>query len=97
MSYSFFVNGETKEAAKLAAIARYDEVVATQPVHSRDRVEAFDNLDRHLALLSEPKEGEVVGVSMHGSIWVESPHLGDAPERVRSAGSGCSVSVGPKA
>lgn len=37
MSYSFSVSAPNKEAAKAAVAAKFDEVVAAQACHARDR------------------------------------------------------------
>ena len=90
MSYSFSVYAESKTEAILAAQAYFEaNVLANQPIHKTDMAAAFENVLQHIALLRDPVEGEIVTISMNGSIIVQEFGVGQVA-------SGCSVMVSPK-
>jgi hypothetical protein len=71
MSYSFNIKAETKEAAKLAVIAKFDEVVATQPVHAKDRDAVLANANTVIDLLhGNPAvdQSKDISVSVNGYV-----------------------------
>lgn len=51
MSYSFNVQAATKDEAKAAAAKVFDEAVANQPIHARDRDAALANINAAIDLL----------------------------------------------
>jgi hypothetical protein len=56
VSYSITAAGADKGAARLAIEAKFDsDVVARQPVHSRDRQAVLANVDSVLALLADER------------------------------------------
>jgi hypothetical protein len=95
MSYSISAKGRTKIEAR-ANIAREfrETVLSGQPVHRHDEEAAFANVDKHLALLRDPKEHEVVCVNMTGSIGGRdfNYETGDVGEITSSSG-GCTVYI----
>jgi hypothetical protein len=69
MSYSFSFKADTKDAAKAKAAEEFDRlVVASQPVHARDRDAALANAGALIDLCTDPADGEELAVSMNGSI-----------------------------
>jgi hypothetical protein len=93
MSYSFSAKGATKHHALADAHQKFDEMVASQPVHKVDREAAFANLQKHMDLLPEAGTDEEVIVSMHGSVGGDMDWSTGEVRRLSTAGSGCSVSV----
>jgi len=92
MSYSFTVKAATKAAALAAASAAFDsQVLVSQPVHKVDREAALKNAEAHVNLIADPKEGEEVALSMHGSIGGEIDWSAGEVKRLSSAGSGCTA------
>jgi SHS2 domain-containing protein len=67
MSYSFQVKAATKEAAKEAVTAKFDEVVASQPVHARDRAAVLANANTVIDLLADD-DSKDVSVSVNGFV-----------------------------
>lgn len=67
MSYSFHVRTTSKAAAKAAVAAELDKVVASQPVHERDREAAQATADAMIDHLPDNDTADV-SVSVHGSI-----------------------------
>jgi hypothetical protein len=71
MSYSFNVHAPTKAAAKDAVSAKFDEVVATQPIHARDRNAVLANANAVIDLLMEDDTRDIA-VSVSGYVgWQE--------------------------
>jgi hypothetical protein len=94
MSYSFTVSGSTKDEAKQAVVAKFDEVVAGQSVHATDREQAIAAANAFIDMIDNPSDGEKINVSVNGSIggsnWTDGK-----PERITSAGVNVSAAVGP--
>lgn len=87
MSYSFSVMGATKDEAKTLIEAEFDKIIASQPVHAADKAAALAAAGAFIDLLTDPPEGKVVRVSMHGSLgWNE-------PDPKSFTGSGVGVSA----
>lgn len=71
MSYSFSVTAANKAAAKAAVAAKFDEVVASQPIHARDRAVALANAGAAIDALADD-DALHVGVNLSGSLgWRE--------------------------
>lgn len=66
MSYSFSVTAESRADAKTQIASKFDEIVATQPIHSNDRVAAVTVAETFIDLLQEPGENQRIAVSMNG-------------------------------
>jgi hypothetical protein len=72
MSYSFSVTAAGKVAAKAALAAKFDEVVAAQPIHARDREAAIANGNAAIDLLVDDAALHIA-VSMNGYVgWREN-------------------------
>lgn len=72
MSYSFAVLGATKDEAKAAAAKAFDEVVAAQPIHARDRDAALSNINAAIDLLVDDPDLHI-SVSANGYVgWREN-------------------------
>lgn len=67
MSYSFNVQAPTKAAAKDAVAAKFDEVIASQPIHTRDKAAALANAGAVIDLLSGD-DTRAISVSVSGSV-----------------------------
>jgi hypothetical protein len=75
MSYSFSIRGATKDAAKYAVEKAFDEVVANQPIHARDRAAAIANASAAIDLLGEDASKQI-SVSCNGYVsWLENGDL----------------------
>jgi hypothetical protein len=68
MSYSFGISAASKDEAKKLVEAELAKVVAGQPYHERDRQAAQDAAGRLVDALADPADGEIVYVSMSGSL-----------------------------
>jgi len=82
MSYSFQLKAPTKAAAKEAVAAKFDEVVAQQPIHARDRAVVIANASCVIDLLADNDSKDVV-VSCNGYVsWpsgaIEEAQLSNA-------------------
>ena len=89
MSYSFNVEAVTKDEAKAAIIAKFDEMMVGQPNHSHDREAAINNANAAIDLLIDDPSKRI-SVSMNGSIGWRLP--GD-DEKKEFIGVGISVSA----
>jgi hypothetical protein len=67
MSYSFQVKAPTKADAKNSVIAKFDEVVAQQPIHARDRAAVICNAISVINLLADNDSKDVL-VSCNGYV-----------------------------
>ncbi|MBR0687367.1 hypothetical protein JQ594_15655 [Bradyrhizobium manausense] len=67
MSYSFSVTAANKAAAKEAVRVKFDEMVASQPIHARDRNAALSNAIAAIDALVDD-DAMHVSVSMSGSV-----------------------------
>lgn len=73
MSYSFSIQAASKIEAGAGVKAKFDEVVAGQPVHAADWKAAQHAIESFIDILREPSEGEYVGVFVSGSLsWQET-------------------------
>lgn len=71
MSYSFSVKASNKSAAKEAVAAKFDEVLAVQPIHQRDKDAALANVNSVIDLLADDLTRDV-SVSVNGYVgWKE--------------------------
>lgn len=72
MSYSFHVSAATKAAAKEAVAAKFDEVIASQPIHARDKAAAVANASAAIDLLVDDPAMHI-SVSCNGYVgWREN-------------------------
>ena len=72
MSYSFSVQAPTKDEAKAAAAKAFDDVVAAQPIHARDRDAALANINAVIDLLVDDPDFHIsVGANGYVS-WREN-------------------------
>lgn len=67
MSYSFSLTAPNKAAAKAAVAAKFDEVVASQPIHARERSAALANAGAAIDALVDD-EALHVAVNLSGSV-----------------------------
>lgn len=67
MSYSFHVKAPNKEAAKIAVLEKFDEIVEQQPVHKRDRKAILVNAGAVIDLLADDDTKDV-SVSCNGYV-----------------------------
>lgn len=76
MSYSFNIVAASKDQAKAALPAKFDEVIATQSIHKRDRDAAIANAVAAIDLLTDAApEGCSVSVNCSGYVgWQENLH-----------------------
>jgi len=71
MSYSFNIKAADKQAASLAVAAKFDEIVAQQPVHAKDRDAVLANANAVIDLLHgnpEKNQGRDISVSVNGYV-----------------------------
>lgn len=66
MSYSFSIVASSKEEAVLQLEPKFDEVVASQPVHTADKELAIKNATLVIGMLEDPDETQNVSVSVSG-------------------------------
>ena len=89
MSYSFSARGATEAETMKKVDAELDKVVASQPVHEADRMQARAAAMAFLNVLPDPSDKQEFYVSVSGSVgW--SGTLGAADQALTSA----SVNVG---
>jgi len=73
MSYSFRVQGADKRAAAALAEEKFDEVIANQAVHARDKDAVMSNIDAVLALLADDDTKDVA-INVNGYVsWLNPP------------------------
>jgi len=77
MSYSFSVKAGTKSEAIEQVAAKLAEVVAAQPVHEADQVQANASASTFIGLLADDDTKDVA-VSMNGSIYRDSTGIRQA-------------------
>jgi hypothetical protein len=91
MSYSFTVKAADKSAAKAAVKESLDQVVANQPVHSRDRVQALATAEAFIDQVADDPESDV-NVYVAGSLsWSQSAGQDPAEDPVLVTAASCSV------
>jgi hypothetical protein len=89
MSYSFNVKAATKAEAKAAVAAKFDEVVALQPVHAKDRDAALANAGALIDLLADDENRDVsVGCSGYVA-WSGA----DGEEQISTASASSTASL----
>lgn len=94
MSYGFSVRGATVALAAAAVASKFDEVVATQPVHAKDREGAIAAATTFAGLISEPGEGQEVMISVSGSVgWQVPVEAGEIPAELTTAGVSVSATI----
>jgi len=78
MSYSFSVSAPTKAEASAKATAEFDQVVANQPIHQKDRDAAEAALASIFGLIQDPVDGQSVTAHVNGSVsWIGDMSDGD--------------------
>jgi len=78
MSYSFSIVAATKALALVAVAAEFDKVVASQPIHARDREAVLKNADAVVSLLADDDTKDVA-VSCNGYVsWTGEGNLCNA-------------------
>lgn len=68
MSYSFYARGATKAAVIAALAVKFDDVVASQPVHAADRPQAEAAAAAFLGVLPDDAGEKDFYVSVSGSV-----------------------------
>lgn len=89
MSYSFSVKAANKEAAKAAVEAKFDETIAQQPVHARDRVAVLTNANTVIDLLADDDTKDI-SVSCNGYVSWSSGGVEEA--QFNTASVACNAS-----
>lgn len=96
MSYSFGVKAPNKAAAKEAVAAKFDEVVASQPVHARDRAAVLANANAIIDLLADDDTKDVA-VSCNGYVsWNSVGEWSPETAQFGSASIACSANYTPR-
>lgn len=92
MSYSFSVNSSSKDGAKAAVAAAFDEqVLKHQPIHARDKAAALANANAAIDLLADD-EGMDVYVSCSGYLsWSGSGDLSEVTVQSTSISASASL------
>lgn len=91
MSYSFNVQAATKAAAKEAVVAKFGEVVASQPIHARDKDAATANANAVIDLLADGDD-RTITVSVNGYVGWQEALRDDASNPLQSASISTSAS-----
>lgn len=68
MSYSFYAEAPSKTEAKAKVAEKLTEVVTAQPAHQADREPAQAAADAFIDTLGDPADGEVIKVTVSGSL-----------------------------
>ena len=90
MSYSFNLTAPNKAAAKDAVKAKFDEIVAAQPVHVADRGIA----ERHtFAVIDVLPDDDHQDVSVHCNGYVSGNWQGDTVTRISGVTASASASL----
>ena len=92
MSYSFQVTAPTKAAAKEAVAAKFDEIVASQAIHARDKAAALANANAAIDLLVDDAASHVA-VSCSGYVGWREVLRDDAGNDLHSASVSASASL----
>lgn len=83
MSFSFGVKAGTKEEALARVAEEMKKVVASQPIHAKDEANVNSAAKAQADLLAPQVEGELVAISMAGSLsWTGGT---TDPERIVGA------------
>jgi hypothetical protein len=90
MSYSFSIKAATKDAAKNAVVAKFQEMVLpTQPIHHRDAAAIYANANAVIDLLADDDTKDVA-VSCNGYVsWVVHGDVTEVP--LNSVSVSCSA------
>lgn len=89
MSYSFNVKAADKHAAKAAVDVAFSSIVASQPIHERDRAAVRANADAVIDLLADDDTKDV-SVSCNGHVcWSGDGNLSEVP--LNAASISCSA------
>lgn len=97
MSYSFNLRVATIAAVAAAVATKFDEVVATQPVHAKDREVAIATATSVAGLVGEPGENQEVSVSVNGWVqWHGALAAGEVPDELTGASVSVTVGIVPK-
>lgn len=75
MSYGFNIRAATAAAAIAALPAKFDEVVAAQPIHERDRDAAVAAATSVIGLIGEPQDGQEISLSVSGYVQWQVPMI----------------------
>lgn len=67
MSYSFVAKAANKAAAKEEVAAMFDEIIASQAIHARDRAAALANANTVIDLLADD-DSKDIAVSCNGYV-----------------------------
>lgn len=92
MSYSFSIKAPTKADAKTAVEAAYDAMVASQPIHARDRAAALAAANSMIDLLVDDPSMHVA-VSVNGYVSWRDVLAGDASNPLVGASVGTSATL----
>ncbi|WP_066827605.1 hypothetical protein [Sphingomonas mali] len=96
MSYGFSVRGATVALALAAVGPKFDEVVASQPVHAKDRDVAIATATAIADLVGEPDEGQEVSITVGGWLqWQVAVAAGEVPDAFTGASVSASASIVP--
>lgn len=87
MSYSFAISAASKAEAKASVAVEFDKVVASQPIHARDKAAALVNAGAVIDLLADdaPGDGFVIGVSLDGYVGWRGEALADGSNLLNAA------------
>lgn len=92
MSYSFMVSEHTKEQAKAAVHAAFDEMVAGQPEHAHDRIPAEAAAHAMIDAV-DVADGQQIHVSCNGYLMWSVVGQEHARNQYTGASVNCTVSV----
>jgi len=92
MSYSFQFTAATKEEAKQRTAEKFDEVLAFQPSHEKDKDAALANANAMIDLLGDVPDNQEISVSCSGSIgWQHDENAPHGVGAITWAGVSCSA------
>lgn len=92
MSYSFSIKAPTKIEAKAAVEAAYDAMMASQPIHARDRSAALAAAGSMIDLLVDDPSKHIA-VSVNGYVSWRDILAGDSSNPLIAASVGTSASL----
>lgn len=91
MSYSFNVKAATKALAMAAVASKFAEIVASQPIHARDRAAVLANAEASIGLLTDD-DSKDVAVSCNGYVsWSGVGEFTPETAALQSASIACSA------
>lgn len=91
MSYSFNTAGATTAEVMENVGKELDAVVASQPVHAKDRDTHFEAVEAMVDLVREPNENECILVNVSGSCYGSGDY--SKPDNMELDGASLNVSV----